>query len=146
MKRAIVLAVLAVMALPGVASADSWIRVWEDAEYQGQYYQWTEPSNKSWLYNANQAIPPFDFFNKCNAGSIPVEGDNWNNCISSYRLTLENADCFAAYDNANYENELVRWDARSGARLIQPNTMSDNDKWSSIRWGHWSFQNQACYW
>ena len=145
-RLAFLLAVGAVLALPAVAFADSYIEVWESPNDNGDKATWWETFGDR--PNLASAIAPFSGTSKTCAGAYsPFEEGNWMDCVSSFRLDLRSGDCLAVYNKINYTERLDLFDAHAGSRIIHYYGLgADDDKWASVRWGHWSYTNLVCVW
>lgn len=146
MKRlALAMAVGAVLALPAMAVADSYIEVHESPYEAGQGVVWFEGGQKANLENVT--YPFVGTGTTCAGAYAPLEYQNWSNCVSSFYLDLRYGDCVGVYNKPNYTERIDLWDARSGSKVVWHRTMGTaDDKWESIRWGHWSYTNSVCVW
>lgn len=133
-------AIMALAAMPTAALASD-ILINEDTNWAGQERTLFENQSGS-LVNYTE---PFTTSGYCQGAWFPIEYKHWNNCVSSFSLTLDASECFAAYDSTTFGTQLY-YKVNTGAKQTYnvSSLGTNNDKWSSFRFGH--YVGGQCVW
>lgn len=157
---AVVLAFVLSLALAPAALAEdpnttSFLRVYEDDNFEGQNYKvLRNASGANHWRNLNNVTFPFSIgvfpWDQVCTDDYSVDRGDWNNCIGSIRVELDDGECLRAYRLTAYaDSAFTMVNENGGTEVLYWNYSTlgaNNEEISSFRWGEYDPFNDQCFW